>query len=113
VSDGKSEKEWLYLNVYEKVGHYRTISHYHRTREEADEAAKGRDDRISCQRIVFTRGQLDTDDCFYLNINDFRDSYTISQSLFLNRRAADSAVTRSSERVACVRIAVEPGRFDD
>jgi hypothetical protein len=101
----------LYLNIYEHAGGF-TISHYHETRAEADEAAKHRDDRISCLRIEFTEGQHDPDEGFYLNINEFGETYTLSQVLYGNRKEADNAHTRSSKRVACVRVPLVRGRFD-
>lgn len=108
-----SNTETLYLNIYETPGYHRTISHYHATRIEADEAAKARDDRVSCIRIEYRKDQFDTDDCFYLNINEYGETYTLSQELYNNREEADSAKTRSSKRFACIRVPVEPGRYDD
>lgn len=101
----------LYLNIYERAGDY-TISHYHSTRAEADEAAEGRTDRVSCIRVEFREGQLDAEESFFLNVNSFRDSYTLSQVLYEDRASADSAQTRSSKRVACVRVPLTKGRFD-
>ncbi len=106
-----AEPKYLYLNIYERSDRF-TISHYHATRFEADEAAKNRDNRVSCIRVEFREGQLDTDECFFLNVHEFRDSYTLSQELYLDRNSADGAVTRSSRRLACVRVPLVKGRFD-
>ena len=103
--------EYLYLNIYEHKGGF-TISHYHATRAEADEAAKDRDDRVSCVRVEFRKKQFDPDESFLMNINEFRDSYTLSQELYQDRKSADAANTRSSRRIACVRVSLVKGRFD-
>lgn len=106
-----AEPEYLYLNIYEHSGGF-TISHYHATRDETDEAAKGRDDRVSCIRVEFWNGQLDSDESFLLNINEFGDTYTLSQLLYRDRQSADAAKTRTSRRIACVRVPLVKGRFD-
>lgn len=112
MTNSKSaEPQYLYLNIYGRNDGF-TISHYHETRAEADEAAKGRDDRVSCIRVEFRKGQFDPDDAFFLNINEFRDSYTLSQEIYLDRESADSAHTRSSQRIACVRVPLVKGRYD-
>lgn len=111
ASSKSTEPEYLYLNIYEHMGGF-TISHYHATRDEADAAAKGRDDRISCIRVEFRNGQLDPNESFLLNINEYGDSYTLSQELYRERQSADSAHTRSSRRIACVRVSLVKGRFD-
>lgn len=107
-----SKSEYLYLNIYDRQSYF-TISHYHASRAEADEAAKGRDDRVSCVRVEFHKGQLDPDESFFLNINEFGSSYTLSQELYTNREAADSAHTKSSKRIACVRVPLVKGRYDE
>lgn len=101
----------LYLNIYEHARGF-TIGHYHETRAEADEAAKSRNDRVSCLRIDFAEGQHDTDAGFFLNINEFGDTFTLSQALFKTRNEADVSHTKSSKRVACVRVPLVRGRFD-
>lgn len=106
-----SQPEYLYLNIYEHAGGY-TISHYHETRDEADEAAKARDDRVSCIRVEFRKGQFDPDESFLLNINKFRESYTLSQELYKDRKSADAAHTKSSQRIACIRVPLIKGRYD-
>ena len=112
MSDSKSARpEYLYLNIYEHNKDF-TISHYHATRNEADVAAKGRDDRVSCIRVEFRNGQFDPNEYFLLNINEFGDDYTLSQTLYRDRESADSSNTRSSKRVACVRVPLVKGRFD-
>ena len=106
-----ADPEYLYLNIYEHKDGF-TISHYHATRDDADEAAKDRDDRVSCIRVEFRKNQFDPDDSFLLNINEFRDYYTLSQELYKDRQCADGALTRSSRRIACVRVPLAKGRFD-
>ena len=102
----------LYLNIYERAGEF-TISHYHETRAEADEAAGKRDDRVSCLRIEFIEGQHDPDEGFFLNINEYSDTFTLSQTLYGARKEADDAHTKSSKRVACVRVPLQRGRYLD
>lgn len=103
--------ESLYLNIYEHQSGI-TISHYQATRADADKAAKNRTDRVSRIRIDFKRGQADPDESFFLNINEFGDTYTLSQELYSDRSSADDANTRSSKRIACVRVPLVKGRFD-
>ena len=111
MTNESKEPRYLYLNIYEWRDRF-TISHYHATRSEADEAAKNRDDRVSCIRVEYREGQLDTDEYFFLNVNEFGDTYTLSQELYLDRESADGAVTKSSRRLACVRVPLVKGRFD-
>ena len=79
-----AEPEYLYLNIYKRNNTY-TISHYHKTRMEADEAAKNRSNRIACILVEFRDGQLDPNESFFLNINRFNNSYTLSQELYQDR----------------------------
>ena len=103
--------KYFYLNIYKHTGGY-TISHYHATRAEADVAAKQRTERISCLRVEFRDGQLDPDESIFVNVLEYADTYTLSQGLHQSRKEADAAQTRSSKRVACVRVPLVSGRFD-
>jgi hypothetical protein len=107
-----SETQYLYLNIFKHTNGEYTIGHYHATRQEADVAAENRDDRVSCLKVPFREGQIDPPESFFLNVNEYGDTYTLSQALYKTRKDADNAKTRSSRRVACIRLPLVDGRFD-